>query len=173
MNLKNKYIVSISAIVMMCVGGAYTLMVYNSQQSRELGKVEAENSFIKEQLAQSRLDVTSLRDENKRLVSADIARQIESDKLRQTIDYRDRELADANQKIASLLQQVASYSSTLKENARCDVYRTDISKLQEELAGRGQFVWSAAPNQSRKEEIMSLLAQAHKPLDSCLSGKTL
>ncbi|PBP44203.1 hypothetical protein [Pseudomonas syringae] len=56
-----KWIGVISGIVFGCGGGAFAYLQYSSQQSREIGRIEADNTYLRDQAVQLKQENAKLR----------------------------------------------------------------------------------------------------------------
>ncbi len=160
-----------TAIVVGCAGGAFSYLQYSSQQSREIGRIEAENNFLKEQAAQSRQDNTSLRNKFDELVASSSANASEVTSLKNALEQRESLLAEANGKIEQLSRQALQLATLADSSKRCAPERTEISELQQELVGSSFRSLGRLPTEERKTQINTLLIQQHETLKTCLSAK--
>lgn len=172
MNTKTQWIITTaSAMIFGCASGAFIYLQYSSQQSRQIGRIEAENSFLKDQVSHLKQDNTALRLKVDESTAANNLHLVEASHFKSQLQQRDTQLADANRQIEQLSGQAQRFAALADSSKRCAPDREEIVELQKELAGRSFASFGHPPDAQRKAEINALLDQHHKTLQTCLSAK--
>lgn len=141
MNNALKWVGAISAIVLGCGGGAFAYLQYSSQLSRDIGRIEAENNYIKDQFAE-------LRQQNVRLIA---------DAKESAVAYRkkEEEVALAKSNLASI------------QNDECnDIWRETLS-LENDLH-RASYTDSSP---ERREDLRNEISEHKKTHQVCLASR--
>jgi hypothetical protein len=136
-----KWIGAISGIVFGCGSGAFAYLQYSSQQARDMGRVEAENTYLRDQLAQAKQDKAKWRSD---LDAWDVAYRKKED-----------ELASARSRLASV------------QNGECNEIWQEILSLENDLSWASARQYSS----ERREELRSEITEHKKTHQVCLASR--
>jgi hypothetical protein len=141
-NSTTKWIIStVVGVVVGSGGGAFAFLQYSSQQSREIGRIEAENSYLRNQIAQLKL---------------------EKEKL--IVDLKDWD--SAYRKIGTEFSNARSRLAAL-QNDECETIWLEVLSL-ENTASRADTLESSS---ERKQEIQNQISETKKTHQVCLSSR--
>lgn len=142
MNNTTKWIISTGvAIVIGCGSGAFAYLQYSSQQSREMGRIEAENSYLKDQIVQLKQDKEKLIGDVK---AWDLANR-----------QKDTELSTARFRLASV------------QNDECEAIWFEVLRLETDASWAGAHDYSL----ERRQELQTQIAEHKKTHQVCLSSR--
>lgn len=170
MSSKSAWITTVTAIVFGCAGGAFAYLQYSSQQSREIGRIEAENNYLKDQVAQFKIDNSSLRSKLEELAASNNLHSAEATNFKNILQQRESQLTEASVKIEQLSGQALQLAALADSSKRCAPDRAEITELQNELEGRTFSSLGKPPSEERKAQINALLVEHHQTLRTCLSA---
>lgn len=141
-NSTTKWMIStVVGIVVGCGGGAFAFLQYSSQQSREIGRIEAENSYLRDQIAQ-------LKQEQEKLIV---------DLKAWDLAYRkiDTEFSTARLRLAAL------------QNDECETIWLEVLRLEDTASRADEWNYSL----ERKQEIQNQIGEHKKTHQICLSSR--
>lgn len=142
MNNTTKWIIStVIAVVIGCGGGAFAYLQYSSQQSRELGRIESENSYLRDQNVQYKQEREKLIGDLKAWDSA--YRKIET------------ELSTARSRLAAA------------QHDECQAIWTEVLSLENLASWADVRNYSL----ERRQELQSQIAEHKKTHQICLSSR--
>ncbi|NVZ22652.1 hypothetical protein HX794_23690 [Pseudomonas costantinii] len=142
MNDTTKWIISTAiAVVIGCAGGAFAYLQYSSQQSREMGRIEAENSYLKDQIV-----------------------QLKQDNEKSLVDLRAWELAYRN-KDAELTTARSSLASV--QHDECKTIWLEVLSLENTLS----WASTRNYDPERRDELRSQIAEHKKTHQICLTSR--
>ncbi|MBV4552289.1 hypothetical protein HU742_014180 [Pseudomonas sp. SWRI102] len=142
MNNTTKWIIStVVAIVIGCGGGAFAYLQYSSQQSREIGRTEAENSYLREQIAQ-------LKQEKEKLI-------VELNAWDSAYRKIDTELSTTRLRLAAV------------QNDECEAIWGEVLSL--EITASRADGWNYSLE--RKQEVQKQISETKKIHQTCLSSR--
>ncbi|KPW97077.1 MULTISPECIES: hypothetical protein [Pseudomonas] len=136
-----KWIGAISGIALGCGSGAFAYLQYSQQQSREIGRIEAENSYLRDQS-------TQLKQENARLLS----------------EYKELNTAYRNKEV-----EISSAKSELYavQNNECGKIWNKILGLENSLSWAGIRGYS----QEQRQELRAGITEYKKTHEVCLASR--
>jgi len=141
-NDTSKWIISTAtAIVIGCAGGAFTYLQYSSQQSREMGRIEAENSYLKDQVVQFKQG----------------NEQLHSDLRAWELAYRNKEA-----ELTTVRSSLASVQRT-----ECETIWLEVLSLENDLSWASAREYSS----ERRDELRAQIAEHKKTHQVCLSSR--
>lgn len=141
-NNTTKWIIStVIAIVIGCGSGAFAYLQYSSQQSRELGRIESENSYLRDQIAQFKEERDKHIGDLKAWDSA--YRKIET------------ELTTARSRLAAV------------QHDECQAIWTEVLSLENSASWADARNYSL----ERRQEIQNQIAEHKKTHQICLSSR--
>jgi len=141
-NDTTKWIIStVVAVVIGCGGGAFAYLQYSSQQSRDMGRIEAENSHLRDQ-------ITQLKQEKEKLII---------DLNAWDVAYRkvDTELSTTRSRLAAV------------QNDECETIWIEVLRLENIASNADGWNYSL----ERKQEIQNQIAEHKKTHQICLSSR--
>lgn len=142
MNSTTKWIISTGvATVIGCGGGAFAYLQYSSQQSREIGRIEAENSYLREQIVQLKQ---------------------EKEKLIVNLNAWD----SAYRKIETELSAARSRLTAVQSD-ECDKIWLEVLSLENTASRANAWNYGA----ERKQEIQNQISETKKTHQICLSSR--
>lgn len=160
----------ITVITALTIGG-FTLASMWSQQSKEFGKIEADNQHLSTQNAELRQQNASLRERLDDMVSSSSTSNSNASRLQEAAEDNKARLSEAYSLLESLQKENSRLTFLADSAQRCAPFRTEIERLQNALTGQERFSMGQPPGAERKAEINSHIIQQHESLRACLSAK--
>lgn len=169
MNETSKWIIgTFLTVATALTAGAYKVATEWSAQSKELGRIESDNSHLSLRNAELSKEIESLKGQLDAFRGSTNTSQSEVARLKDLLQRSDRALELANAAVSRAENRINQLAMVADSSTRCAPYRKEISDLEEELAGGTLVFVEEKMDPARKAELNNLIAQQHETLRKCL-----